>query len=75
SKDNIIKITDLPSQYLHFSEPKEPFTVHEIAPLKEMTRKFEMAVIKKAMEQSKNQKQAAEMLGISFSSLSRKLKE
>jgi transcriptional regulator with PAS, ATPase and Fis domain len=31
-------------------------------------------VITKAMEQSKSQKEAAEMLGISFSSLSRKLK-
>lgn len=75
SRDNIIKITDLPLQYLHFSEPRDRFTVHEIAPLKEMTREFEMTVISKAMEQSKNQKEAAKMLGISFSSLSRKLKD
>lgn len=75
SSDNVIKITDLPLQYLYFSETRDRFTVHEIAPLKGMTREFEMTVISKAMEQSKNQREAAKMLGISFSSLSRKLKD
>ena len=75
SSDNVIKITDLPLQYLYFSETRDRFTVHEIAPLKEMTREFEMTVISKAMKQSKNQREAAKMLGISFSSLSRKLKD
>lgn len=75
--ENTIKISDLPAAYLNFSlhRPINRFTVHEIAPLKEITREFELAVITKAMEQSKNQKEAAGMLGISFSSLSRKLKE
>ncbi len=74
---NTVKIPDLPVSYLNFppSQPKEQFTVHEIAPLKGMTRDFELAVISKAMKRCRNQKEAAEMLGISFSSLSRKLKD
>ena len=75
SKEEVIKMADLPSSYLKCSQQqlKDRFTVHDIAPLKDMTREFELAVINKAMEQSKNQKEAAEILGISSSSLSRKL--
>ncbi len=75
SEDNTIKVSDLPDQYLHGSKPGERFTIHEIASLKDMTREFELALINKALEQSKNQKEAARMLDISFSSISRKLKE
>jgi len=75
SKDKVIKVSDLPASYLHFPDSRNRFTVHEIAPLKEMVKEFEAAVISKAMEKGKNQKEAAEMLGISFSSLSRKLRE
>ena len=76
AKGNMVKMADLPASYLNYSQQQllDRFTVHDIAPLKEMTKEFELAVINKAMEQSKNQKEAAEMLGISFSSLSRKLK-
>jgi transcriptional regulator with PAS, ATPase and Fis domain len=76
AKENVIRVADLPAPYLNYTQhqPMDRFTVHDIAPLKEMTREFELAVITKAMEQSKNQREAAEMLGISFSSLSRKLK-
>lgn len=75
SKGNIVKPSDLPTSYLNYSESKEKFTVHEIAPLKDLTKEFEMTVISKAMEQCRNQKEAAEMLGISFASLSRKFRE
>jgi transcriptional regulator with PAS, ATPase and Fis domain len=76
AKKNVVTVADLPAPYLDYAghQPEDRFTVHDIAPLKEMTREFELAVITKAMEQSKSQKEAAEMLGISFSSLSRKLK-
>lgn len=75
---NTIKTADLPAPYLNFSQVQPMdcrFTVHNIAPLKTMTREFELAVINKAMEHCKNQKEAAEILGISFSTLSRKLKD
>ncbi len=76
SKGDMVQTGDLPVTYLHDIQKKSlrRFTVHDIAPLKNMTREFELAVINKAMEHSKNQKEAAELLGISFSSLSRKLK-
>lgn len=75
SKERVIKLSDIPAQYLRYPESGNRFTVHDIAPLKEMVKEFEATVISKAMGQSKNQKEAAEMLGISFSSLSRKLRE
>lgn len=75
SKEKIVKLEDLPAPYLHFPRVANRFTIHDIAPLKEMVKEFEAAVISKAMERGKNQKEAAEMLGISFSSLSRKLRE
>ncbi len=75
SKGKSIELADLPDPYLHSPRLANSFTVHGIAPLKEMVKEFEAAVISKAMERGKNQKEAAEMLGISFSSLSRKLRE
>ncbi|NMB42226.1 MAG: sigma 54-interacting transcriptional regulator [Firmicutes bacterium] len=75
--ENTIRIADLPAPYHRFHPdlPGKRFTVHKIAPLREMTKDFELAVITKAIERSKNQKEAAEMLEISSSSLSRKLKD
>ena len=74
--ENTIRIADLPAPYHRFHPdlPGKRFTYTNCT-LREMTKDFELAVITKAIERSKNQKEAAEMLEISSSSLSRKLKD
>ncbi len=53
----------------------EKFLLNGAYPLEEIVGEFELAVVKKALEQSKTYAEATKILGISLSSLMRKLKK
>ena len=72
-----IKLNDLPEPYCNYFpyKLKEKFTIHEIAPLKETVNEFKLELIHKALNQCRTQREAAKILGISFSNLSKILKK
>ena len=71
-----ITLEHLSNIHLKASAFQPPFVVNNsIGPLKEMVSKFEIAVVKKALEQCSSPCEAAEMLGISLSSLHRRLRK
>ena len=66
----------LSDTYTDESKAMPNFVVNDnVGSLKEMVSEFELAVIKKALEQCNSHQEAAEMLGISLSSFTRRLRK
>jgi PAS domain S-box-containing protein len=68
----------------HLSEPysscssqmsRDKFSIYGVYPLEDVVSEFELAVVKKAIEQSKTYAEASNILGISLSTLMRKIRK
>lgn len=66
----------LSETYADESKMQSNFVVNDnVGPLKEMVSEFELAVVKRALEQCSSHQEAAEMLGISLSSFTRRIRK
>jgi transcriptional regulator with PAS, ATPase and Fis domain len=72
-----ITISQLTEPYYSCSTQifKDKFEIYGTYPLEEIVSEFELAVVKKAIEQSKTYTEATKILGISLSSLMRRVKK
>ncbi|MFT8364083.1 MAG: sigma 54-interacting transcriptional regulator [Sporolactobacillus sp.] len=72
--DNEFIQASLVSQFIHFDQPltSKDFVIRQIMPMKEAKEKLEDELISLAMRQFKTTSRAAEVLGISQSTVSRK---
>ncbi len=77
SPSNTIRLANLCEPYRSCTSQfkKEKFSIYGLYPLKEIVNEFELAVVKKALEQSKTYAEATKKLDISLSSLMRKIKK
>ena len=77
SSSNTIRLSNLCEPYRSCTSRlnKEKFSIYGLYPLKEIVNEFELAVVKKALEQSKTYAEATKKLDISLSSLMRKIKK
>lgn len=75
---SLIDVENLPEYILHNDKSMEEsnaFSIHHIMPLNDAVAQTECALIKMALEQSENAKQAASLLMVDQSTLSRKIKK
>ena len=73
ARRSIIDIDQLPAEYLA-SPALDPAPSGEVTPLKQAVRRLEESLVEQAMQRSATREEAASCLGISLSSLTRRLR-
>jgi PAS domain S-box-containing protein len=73
ARRSTIDLEQLPTEYLA-PPPQEPANFGEVTPLKQAVRRLEESLVERAMQRSATREEAASRLGISLSSLTRRLR-
>lgn len=74
SNEDLVTTDHLPKKFTVSAET-EPGEAHEVRSLDESVRDFESRLIRRALEQSKTNEEAAHKLGISLSTLARRIRQ
>ena len=75
--ENVLDSSHLSKPYVDYSSPGFSFNINdeEFSTLKDMVEEFELSVVKKTVEKCETHAEAAKRLGISLSSLTRRLRK
>ena len=74
ANEELVTVDHLPKRF-SVSERSDLAETRELRPLEESVREFEIKLIRTALDQSKSNEEAAHKLGISLSTLARRLRQ